>query len=114
MPEMTADSVARSGFGPRWRLCPPKEGSPKAEPTSEWVRLRITDVGAGIPPEVRERIFEPFFSTKGPQWTGLGLATVAAIVAQVGGDITVTSETGKGSCFEVRLPQAPFLDSRIA
>ncbi len=87
----------------------PKRGETRAEAPGEWVRLRVTDAGAGIPPEVREKIFEPFFSTKGSQGTGLGLATVAAIVAHAGGDITVTSEAGGGTCFEVRLPRVPAL-----
>lgn len=83
----------------------PEGGTPGADLASGWVRLRVTDAGVGIPPEVRDKIFEPYFSTKGSQGTGLGLATVAAIVAHAGGDITVSSEAGKGTCFEVRLPR---------
>lgn len=69
------------------------------------LRLRITDTGCGIPDEVREHIFEPFFTTKGPsEGTGLGLATVAGVVAQLGGQIDVSSKVGEGTRFDIVLP----------
>ena len=67
------------------------------------VKLTVADTGHGIPPEMQERIFEPFFSTK-EHGTGLGLAVVRQIVEGLGGRITVTSQPGNGTCMEVLLP----------
>jgi len=64
--------------------------------------LEIEDTGSGIPIEVRERIFEPFYTTK-PDGTGLGLATVQRIIEQHGGSIQVSSDENVGTCFRIRL-----------
>ncbi|HEY2359983.1 MAG TPA: response regulator [Candidatus Angelobacter sp.] len=72
-------------------------------PLGEYVRLSISDTGAGISQEVQSRIFEPFFTTK-KSGSGLGLSTVYGIVKQSGGYITVQSEAQCGSTFSVYLP----------
>ncbi|TAJ32104.1 MAG: HAMP domain-containing histidine kinase, partial [Nitrospirae bacterium] len=65
------------------------------------------DDGPGIPPELRGKIFEPFFSAKPPeQGTGLGLWTVRTIVMTLHGTVTCESEVGQGATFVVRLPVA--------
>ncbi len=70
-----------------------------------YVRITIVDTGTGIPPDVRERMFEPFFTTKAPgKGTGLGLATVHAVVKSHHGFVDVQSEPGAGTTFTVHLP----------
>lgn len=76
----------------------------RAEPKA--VIVEVSDTGAGMTEEVRRRCFEPFFSTKGNQGTGLGLAMVFSIVQRHSGTIDIASEPGKGTKFTVRLPAA--------
>lgn len=74
-------------------------------------RLTVSDTGAGIPPELMGRIFEPFFSTKprrpGRGGAGLGLPVALGIVAQHGGQLEVRARPGGGTVCEVRLPLGP-------
>lgn len=67
------------------------------------VLVRVTDTGAGIAPEHRARVFEPYFSTK-KAGTGLGLASVRRVVAEHGGTLSMESEVGKGTQFTMTLP----------
>jgi CheY-like chemotaxis protein len=69
------------------------------------VAVEITDSGEGIAPELLPHIFEPFFTTRDVgEGTGLGLSVCKGIVAQLGGELSVTSAPGQGSCFCVLLP----------
>lgn len=70
-----------------------------------YLRLTVGDTGAGIPPDVMDRIFEPYFTTKGEgRGTGMGLAIVYGIVRDYGGDIRVASREGEGTIFQIYLP----------
>lgn len=74
----------------------------------DFVAIAIADTGSGIAPEHMEHIFEPFFTSKGVgHGTGLGLSQVFGFVKQAGGDVTVTSEVGRGSTFTLFLPREP-------
>jgi signal transduction histidine kinase len=69
-----------------------------------YVRVRISDDGAGMSPDVRKRIFDPYFTTKGESGTGLGIPQVQALMRQVGGYLTVNSKVGKGTSFDLFFP----------
>jgi two-component system cell cycle sensor histidine kinase/response regulator CckA len=80
-------------------------GRTKGPGPEGWIEIEVSDNGMGMPPQVLERIFEPFYTTKEVgQGTGLGLATVWHLVAELGGRIDVASELGEGSSFRVSLP----------
>ena len=69
--------------------------------------LQVSDNGCGMPPEVQAKIWEPFFTTKGKEGTGLGLDISRKLIVSHGGTITFQSEVGKGTTFEIRLPVSP-------
>src|SRR5665811_545841 len=78
----------------------------KGMPAADYVRIDITDTGTGIPADIVDKIFEPFFSTKEVgKGTGLGLSTVYGIVKQTGGFIYVDSVEGRGTVFRIFLPR---------
>ena len=71
---------------------------------SEYANITVRDTGEGIPEELLPKIMQSFFTTKGHQGTGAGLAMVAAIVKRLGGAIFDESELGAGTVVEVALP----------
>ena len=71
----------------------------------DYVELRIADTGSGMDEGTREQIFDPFFSTKGEQGTGLGLSQVFGFVSRAGGAIKVYSEPGHGTDFVLYFPR---------
>ena len=75
-------------------------------PAADYVLVEVADNGTGIPPDIIDKIFDPFFSTKDVgKGTGLGLSTVYGIVKQTGGFIYPDSAPGKGTTFRIFLPR---------
>jgi two-component system, NtrC family, sensor histidine kinase HydH len=77
---------------------------PRRSGTRQEVVVEIEDSGPGIPPDLKEQIFNPFFTTK-KTGVGLGLAIVTKIIDAHGGAVRVSSELGRGACFEISFPQ---------
>jgi hypothetical protein len=90
----------------RERPVPIEEAGVHGLDAGSYVELSIGDTGTGMAPETVERIFEPFFSTKGERGTGMGLASVYGTVDQADGWIDVASAVGQGTTFTVVLPAA--------
>jgi len=79
----------------------------RARQTQAGVIVSVADDGAGMTAEDREKVFMPFFTTKGGKGTGLGLTVVRTLVEDAGGTIEVDSEEGKGATFSLRFPAEP-------
>jgi two-component system cell cycle sensor histidine kinase/response regulator CckA len=78
----------------------------KGMPAADYVLVEVSDTGTGIPAEIIDKIFDPFFSTKEVgKGTGLGLSTVYGIVKQTGGFVYPESEPGRGTTFRIFLPR---------
>jgi signal transduction histidine kinase len=75
---------------------------------ADWLILSVKDNGPGIDPDMRARLFTPFFTTKGPgRGVGLGLTITRRVVQALRGSIEVASHPGEGAEFVVRLPRSP-------
>ncbi|HFB98434.1 MAG TPA: PAS domain-containing sensor histidine kinase, partial [Bryobacterales bacterium] len=75
-------------------------------PEADYVLIEVADTGEGIPPEVLDKIYDPFFTTKGVgKGTGLGLSTVYGVIKQTGGFIFCDSTPGEGTAFSIYLPR---------
>jgi signal transduction histidine kinase len=76
-----------------------------SEASRDKVVITVSDNGRGIPDEIREKIFNPFFTTKEVgKGTGLGLALVQKIIEKMNGDIQVESKLGSGTTFKISIP----------
>ncbi len=83
-------------------------GAAGPEDNTKGPLLEVEDAGSGIPEELQARLFEPFFTTKpAGKGTGLGLMSVKSLLGKAGGQITFTSQPGRGTTFQVRLPRLP-------
>lgn len=81
--------------------------------SGDWIRLVVADTGPGIPPDVLDRLFEPFVTQRSDakrQGTGLGLTICRDLVQRAGGRITVRSAVGEGATFTIMLPRATAAD----
>jgi CheY-like chemotaxis protein len=87
------------------RVAPPAR--PESPPPGRYVAISVADTGAGMAPEVLERVFEPFFTTKEVgRGSGLGLPQVLGVVKQLGGGVEIATVLGEGSTVTVFLPRA--------
>lgn len=89
-----------------WSKTINKVGVIKDRPSGDYLILQVSDNGKGMTPETIDNIFNPFFSTK-PKGRGLGLATVRDIISAYGGYITVLSQVGEGTVFQIYFPYQP-------
>ena len=99
------------------RLQVRREGQspPPFTPGLRLVSISVTDNGPGVPPEIVDRVFDPFFSTKETgQGTGLGLAVSARLIEGMGGTIRVDTTVGEGACFSVLLPEVEQIGVGVA
>ena len=98
MPPPSARGDGEAGYRPTLQV--------SARDLSEAVEVRVRDNGTGIPPEIRDQLFQPFFTTKPTgEGTGLGLSISYSVTQQHGGTIAVDSKEGAYTEFTVRLPR---------
>ena len=71
------------------------------------IEIAVSDTGPGIPPDLHQRVFEAFFTTKGSKGTGLGLTVSRKLIEELGGRIAVASVPGHGATFTLSLPTEP-------
>ncbi|HEY6816913.1 MAG TPA: response regulator [Croceibacterium sp.] len=89
--------------------------APHSDGPGEFLRIRVEDEGQGIPPELLERVTEPFFTTKSAgKGTGLGLSMVAGLIQQSGGVFRIASESGRGTTIDMVLPATRAAQSSAA
>jgi PAS domain S-box-containing protein len=88
----------------RTAIAPPAADPSRTNPTQPMVQLTVADTGRGIPNDIRDHIFDPFFSTKGSDGSGLGLSVIFSILEHHGGTIDFETEVGRGTAFHILLP----------
>ena len=81
--------------------------------SGDYVEITFSDTGCGMSKEVQEKIFDPFFTSKGDKGSGLGLSQVHNIIYGHYGVIKVKSEIGVGTCFSIYLPRSPEIDNAV-
>jgi two-component system NtrC family sensor kinase len=103
-----ADAIGEAGgtIAVDTGLAPATENMNGREFPGNIARIRVTDTGCGIPAEGLNKVFEPFYSTKGAKGTGLGLAIVWGIIETHQGQLKVDSEVGRGTTVTILLPVA--------
>ncbi len=87
-----------------------KQAAEKNVKEGEYIQISLTDNGCGIDEDTKEKMFDPFFSTKGELGTGLGLSQVFAFVKRSSGGVTAKSSPDKGTCFELYIPR--YIDNK--
>jgi signal transduction histidine kinase/ActR/RegA family two-component response regulator len=88
------------------------DGSARDLTLGDYVRVRISDTGTGMTPEVKARAFDPFFTTKGPgAGSGLGLSQVYGMARQSGGSVSIDSSPGEGTVVTLLLPRANTIEA---
>jgi len=96
---------ARDAMPDGGTICVEISEQPVTQSGSPMIRIQVSDEGQGIPPEIIDRVTEPFFTTKeAGKGTGLGLSMVAGFVQQSGGRFSIDSELGSGTSIEILLP----------